>query len=401
MDAFTPHLDWIESQLPSMIALLEKWVNINSWSNNLAGLQHLQDAITEAFTPLKASSKVFKLPDRTSINSNGEEISEPSPSALHFGKRPKAPIKVLLGGHMDTVFPPSHPFQKAIFLDKQTLQGPGAADMKGGLVVMLKALEALERSPFAKAIGWEVLINPDEEIGSVSSESVWVEAAKRNSIGLLFEPAFSDGAIVTARKGSANFTLVARGRSAHAGRDFFHGKNAISALARFIVHAEKLIDEERGVTFNVGKIEGGEASNIVPDLAIAHLNIRVNEAKDFDHIRKSLHAIIASENNQEGILLTLFEQCSRVPKPFNKPHQALLKSLQGCAKDLHLALPERTSGGVCDGNILAAAGLPTLDSLGVVGGNLHTSQEYMLINSLVERAQLVAYFLMKMAQGSA
>lgn len=397
MREYLPHLDWLSSQQEEMRALVESWSSINSWSDNLDGLRTMLVTLEAAFAPLNGTMETVSLPPRINIDQKGQAFECPHGDALRITKHPSAPIQILLGGHMDTVFPPSSPFQATQLLENNILQGPGVADMKGGLVILLKALEALENSPFAGKVGWEVLITPDEELGSAGSEQLWVAAANRHSLALLFEPSFPDGSVVTSRKGSANFTLVARGRSAHAGRDFHSGRSAISALTRFIAEAEKLTDLERGITVNIGHIEGGGPVNIVPDLAICRFNVRILHDNDFPYLLEKLYHLVAQGQLYEGISLVLYEHAARLPKPFDEKTQALFHSIERCGKDLGIELTQTMSGGVCDGNILSTAGLATIDTLGVVGGNLHTTTEYMLLNSLTSRAMLVSYFLMKRA----
>ncbi|MBA3958514.1 MAG: hydrolase [Parachlamydiaceae bacterium] len=397
MNVYQPYLQSIEAQQDSMVQMLSIWSAINSGSHNILGLSRMVETLASAFNVLGGNSEIIPLKPRTRIDSLGNLIEEPCGAALRITKRLDAPITVLLGGHMDTVYPTDSSFQHTTRINDNTMRGPGVTDMKGGLIVMLKALEALEASPFAKNIGWEVLINPDEELGSPSSEFLWVAAAKRHTCGLLFEPAFGDGSLVNARKGSANFTVVAKGRAAHAGRDFHQGRNAIAAIAHFIVAAEQISDAHTGITLNIGHIEGGGPVNIVPDLAICRFNIRTMNPDDLEEIRQKLHNIIEQIHTQEGISLTLHEQTFRAPKLFDEKHQQLFSAFETCAYALGSKLQSKPSGGACDGNILAAEGLTTIDTLGVIGGNIHTSEEYILLNSLSQRTQLTAYFLMKLA----
>lgn len=216
---------------------------------------------------------------------------------------------------MDTVYPPTHPFQKAERLAGR-LNGPGALDMKGGLLILLTLLHAIERSSFAPRIGWEVLINPDEEIGSVGSRNLLAECASRNHLGLIFEPAFPDGQIVSSRKGSATFTIVARGRAAHAGRDFASGRNALTALAKFILKAEALTDLEKGTTVNIGQLQSGEAVNVVPVLAISRLNVRVTKKEALDELQSSLRRF--AKEADEGVTLFIHEDAATPPRSLTK-----------------------------------------------------------------------------------
>lgn len=396
MDPILSYVNQFPERKDETLQLLQSWVNINSHSENLVGLEEMIHALKTTFSSLEGEIKEITLPPYKKIDSKGLIGEIPVGKALSITKHPQAPFKVFFGGHMDTVYPTTDPFQKGVLLDQQ-YKGPGAADMKGGLLVLFKALEALEQSPYAGKIGWEVLINPDEEIGSPSSEFLLKQAAKRNQLALIFEPSFPDGSIVHERKGSINFTIISRGKAAHAGRDFYSGRNAISALARFILGVETLTNRYKGITVNVGHVEGGGAANIVPDLAICKVNIRITHPKDFSITKESLEEMVKGSVSPDGIAMEIYQHSERPPKPFDEKQQRVFEQLKACAAKFNIDLKWQSTGGVCDGNILAAAGLPTIDSLGVVGGNLHTADEYLLVDSLWERARLVAFYLMKLA----
>lgn len=393
------YLKWIEYQYPQMIALVEKWVNINSFSDHLTGLAEMAAVLAEDFNVLEGETELISLGSRLTVGPKGDQLESPLGQALRIRKRPSAPIQVLLGGHMDTVFSPTCCFQRAKRLDEETLRGPGAADLKGGLAIILKALEALEQTDDASKIGWEILINPDEEIGSPGSTPLFKEAASRHHVGLIFEPSFADGAFVSARKGSANYTIVVRGKSAHAGRDFSKGRSSIYAIAHIIREIEEFIPSNEETTINVGHIEGGGPVNIVPDLAICRVNIRSSTNEDLFTTKAMIEQIIDRCRQREGIQIHLNEDYARLPKPFDHKTQQLFHLYRSCAEKLMLPFLTRESGGVCDGNILSAAGLPTIDSIGAIGGRLHTDEEYLILPSLVERAKLTALFLFRLAKG--
>lgn len=399
MYRYVSSLKWIESQYELMITLVEKWAAINSFSEHLTGLAEMIAALSEDFKILEGETEVISLGTRVKIGPKGDQLESPLGQALRIRKRPDAPIQVFLGGHMDTVFPPYESFLTTKRLDENTLRGPGVADLKGGLVILLKAVEALERSPYASKIGWEILINPDEEIGSPGSTPLFQEAAKRNQVGLIFEPSFADGAFVSARKGSGNYTIVVRGKSAHAGRDFTKGRSSIYAIAHIIREIEEQIPSNDETTINIGHIEGGGPINIVPDLAICRINIRTNTTQNFITIKTILEQIIDRCQKREGIQIQLIEDYSRLPKPFDHKTRQLFELYEECAEKLKIPFLTRESGGVCDGNVLSAAGLPTIDSVGAIGGCLHTDEEYLILPSLIERAQLAALFLFKLATG--
>ncbi len=396
MDPHFKNLQWIETQYEAMISLVEKWANINSNSDNLTGLATMLSTLKEDFNFLQGDSSVISLGPRYIIGKQSQGIKKPVGQVLSIRKRPKAPVQIFLGGHMDTVYSVSSPFQQTSRLNQNTLRGPGVTDMKGGLAIMLKSLETLERSPYASRVGWEIFINSDEEIGSPSSCHLLQQAAKKYHIGLIFEPSFADGSFVSGRKGSATYTIVARGKAAHAGRDFSAGRNAIDAIAYIIRELEEL-DRHQDTTINVGYIEGGGPVNIVPDLAICRLNIRAVSIEEMEVTQARMNQVIDQCRQRDGIQVEIIEEYSRPPKPFDVKTQALFQQYQSCAEQLGIPFHTRESGGVCDGNILSAAGLPTLDSVGAVGGGIHTEEEYLFLPSLVERTQLAAFFLLMLA----
>jgi glutamate carboxypeptidase len=296
------------------------------------------------------------------------------------------------------VFGIDHAFQRTQMLDgADALNGPGVVDAKGGILVMLSALRSLEESNEARHIGWEVILNPDEEIGTPGSAQLLREAVARNHLGLVYEPALSDGSLVGARKGSGTYTIVVRGRPAHAGRDFDKGRSAILAMTELI---RALPPRPRpGLIINCGKIQGGAAVNIVPDLAIASFNVRADTADDRFWFEQLVHGAASQLEHREGIRVSLHGQFNSPPKPLDSRSAKLMESVLGCARELGMNLDVRPSGGTCDGNKLAAAGLPVVDSLGPVGGDLHSEREYVLLGSLIERAKLTALLLHKLAAG--
>lgn len=399
MHRYASELSWISKQQERMCRLVREWASINTGSHNLGGVEACTQRIEREFACLGGESSRVDLPGHQVVNSAGELVSHPLGQALRICKRPEAPVRVLLGIHMDTVFAADHPFQTVTTPSANVMQGPGVADAKGGITVLLIALEALERSVWAGQLGWEIVLNPDEELGSPGSAGLLAAAAGRNDLGMLFEPALPDGTLVGARKGSGNFTAVVRGRSAHAGRDPHLGRNAIHALARFIGAISSLDGTEPGLTVNVGRIEGGTAANVVPDLAIARLNARAATREQMVLVEQRLWELADEVNRSDGINLQIHGGFFSPPKPLEGRGLALMEHVASCGRELGLEVTWRSTGGVSDGNKLAAAGLPNVDSLGVRGGGLHSSSEYLLIDSLTERAQLAALLLLKLASG--
>lgn len=396
---YQPSLDWIDAQHDRMVQTLIAWSRINSGSYHVEGVRRMREALAEAFVVLGGEAEVVPVAPLETIDTRGNVVQIPVAEALRIRKRPNAPIQVFLCGHMDTVFPKDSPFQEPKWLDDNTLNGPGVADLKGGLLVMLTALQALEKSPNAENIGWEILFNPDEEIGSQSSHPLLVEAAGRNHLGLIYEPALADGTLAGERKGSGNFVFVVRGKAAHAGRDFDKGRNAVALLGELIAKLYALNGQREGVTINTGKIEGGGPVNVVPDLAILRLNVRLPRVEDQAWVEQQFDTLIAEFNTREGFSVFRHGKFTRPAKPLSEKNHKLFDLLKSCGADLGLTIQHKPSGGCCDGNNLAAAGLPNIDTLGVRGGNIHSHDEFVLVDSLTERAKLSALLLLKLASG--
>ncbi len=321
-----------------------------------------------------------------------EAFSELKPDTMHslpiglmLTKRADAPLHIFLGGHLDTVFPSDHPFQTATRVDKDRMRGPGVADMKGGVLVMLQALLAFEELEESKKVGWEIFLNLDEEIGSPHSTAHLKECSKRCDVALLFEPALPNGSFVSARKGSTNFHVVSEGKAAHAGRTPHEGRSAIYPLARFIVSLESLNTLETHV--NVGAIRGGRAHNIIPDHAEAAVNVRSFE--DLDHE-------LYERAKQVGVSLTKIT--ARPPKPFDAQTEKLFALLKQCGQKLGLNVKWQETGGVCDGNTFGAAGVPTIDTLGVEGGEIHTDEEFIYLPSIDAKARLTTLLLSELTR---
>ena len=382
-----------------MVQHVIEWANINSHSHNTTGLAKMAEKLAADFSVLGGEIRWHDLAPAISINSRGQTVQIPLGRAFTITKRPEAQLRVLLNIHMDTVYPPDSPFQSARE-ESGKLHGPGVADAKGGLAVMLTALQALEQSLDAARIGWQVFINPDEEIGSPGSAALLGEAAKNHHFGLLFEPALPDGAIVDRRRGSGNFSILIRGRAAHAGRDFASGRSALLAAAKIALQLHTLNETLPGVTLNVGSIDGGAPANVVPDLAICRINIRTTDPPDERAALTAVKDFIANLNTTDGITAELQGKFSNPPKIPDPKTQRLLDAIKSCGQELGLKISTRPSGGASDGNKLAAAGLPNIDSLGPRGDRIHSPDEYLIPQSLTERAQLSALLLLKIAAGN-
>lgn len=369
--------------------LLVRWCNQNSGSGNPAGLAAMHALLREGFSRLRGAVV-------ESITLAGTPAQ-----ALRVRQRHAAPRQLFFSGHYDTVYGASDPFQRCEPLAPDRMRGPGVADMKGGLVTMLAALEAFEQTPHASRVGYEVLLGPDEEIGSAGTAPLFVEAAPRFRLGLVFEPARANGDLVHSRKGTGNFTITSRGRAAHAASGGNTGRNAIGALAEYLVGAQRLPEELPGVMLNIGNVRGGgAATNVVPDFAEAKLDVRITKLSDRAAVLARLEALAAPINAREGHRLEVSGEFARPPMERNPVADAAFAAWQQCARDLGLASFSWVhAGGASDANNLAAAGLPCLDGLGPIGDRLHSPDEWCHLPSLVERAQVAALFLHRLAAG--
>lgn len=391
-------LSFLDGRRAEMTATLEKWCSINTGSHNLDGLAAMRAALEAAFGELGPVETV-PCPPQSVATAAGEIVERPVGAALRLLVRPQAPVRALLAGHMDTVFASDHPFQSGRYLDADTYNAPGAADMKGGLLVMLYALKAVETSPMASRIGYEVLINADEEIGSPGSSALMREAGARAQFACVYEPAMEDGALAGARKGSGNFSAIVRGRSAHAGRDHASGRNAVAAAAGLASRLDALTGAREGLTVNVAKIEGGGPNNVVPDIAVVRFNIRARTGEDAAFAEGEVRAAVADIDAREGYGAHLHGGFARPPKPMTPELEAFFKAVKALGAELGLDIGWRDTGGVCDGNNIAAAGIPVIDTLGVRGANIHSAAEYVKLDSLEERAKLSALLLLRVAAG--
>lgn len=373
------------------------WCATNSGSRHLAGLERQRQILRDAASRLPAAPIDVPLSPSREVAADGRETEFAHPPSLAVVVRPEAPVQVVLTGHYDTVYPETSPFQVVRTRPDGALHGPGIADMKGGISVMLAALEAFEKHPEATNVGYRVLLSPDEEIGSIASGPVLADFARRGHVGLTYEPALADGALASARKGSGNFHIVIHGRAAHAGRDFAAGRNAVIGAARVAEKLHGLNDQRDGVTVNVARIDGGAPLNMVPDVAVVRFNVRFPEAEAAAWFEAEVARIVGEIG--DGLHAHLHGMITRGAKPFNAAQQQLFGAVRDVGALLGQDIAWKPSGGVCEGNNLFASGLPNVDTLGVRGGDIHSEAEHAFPESFVERAQLSALILMKLASG--
>ncbi len=381
-----------------MLAQTQAWAAINSGSRNLDGLARMASALADTFSALPGDMRLIDAEPVESVSPDGRVQSITHGRHLHLSVRADAPLRLLLTGHMDTVFPADHPFQAQRWLEPGILNGPGVADMKGGIAVMLAALNAIETSQAATRIGYDVVINSDEEVGSGSSAALLRSAASGKFAAFTYEPsALPDGTLAGARAGSGNFSIIVTGRSAHAGRNPDEGRNALIAAADLALRLKA--GSGAGFSCNPAKIDGGGPNNVVPDHAILRVNFRPRTPPDVAAVRALIDQCMADVARDHDVRLHLHGGFGRPPKAMDAKARALFGLVRQCGADLGLSISWRDTGGVCDGNNIAACGVPVVDTMGVRGGSIHSDAEFLLTDSLPERAQLSALALWRIAHG--
>jgi glutamate carboxypeptidase len=376
------------------------WAAVNSGSRNLAGLERMADLLVDAFAALPGLIRLERPAKVETVDSAGRAIEVEHGRHLHLTVRPTAPIQLLFTGHMDTVFAADHAFQETRWLEDRVLNGPGVADMKGGLAVMLAALKAVEHGPDADRIGYEVVINSDEEVGSLASASLLAKAAHGKRAALTYEPAaLPDGTLAGARPGSGNFGIVVRGRSAHAGRNPEDGRNALLAAADLALRLDAL--RRDGLSVNPSRIEGGSPSNVVPDLAVLRVNLRPRTPEIEAEAKRGIDEAVALVSAGREVKIEVTGGFGRPPKPLTPKAEALFNLVRQAGADLGQEIVWKPSGGVCDGNNIASFGVPVVDTMGVRGGKIHSMEEFLIVDSLSERAALSALAILRLAREAA
>jgi len=383
-----------------MLAQVENWSALNSGSRNLDGLATLGRWLADAFADLPGEIRMVEPTPVEAIDAAGKAFEIPHGRNLHLKVRPDAPVQLLFTGHMDTVFGADHPFQSLSWLDPgKVLNGPGVADMKGGIAVMLAALKAIEASRAASVLGYEVVVNSDEEVGSLGSAALIAAAAQGKRAALTYEPsALPDGTLAGARPGSGNFAFTIHGRSAHAGRNPDEGRNAIVAAADLAIRLKSTVGP--GLKVNPAKIDGGSPNNVVPDLAVLRVNLRPNTLDDQSRAQSLIDATVAAIAAEHDVQVHAHGHFARPPKPMTPEAEALFRLVQKAGADLDQAISWKSTGGVCDGNNIAACGVPVIDTMGVRGGSIHSMEEFLIVESLAERAALSALTILRLAEGA-
>jgi glutamate carboxypeptidase len=364
-------------ELPAELSLLRELVTLESPSSDKAAVDACSAYVATRLRGLGAEVKMIPQP------AAGDHLT-----ALWPGNDQSSQFLTLC--HLDTVWPKGTLGAMPLREEDGRLFGPGVYDMKAGTAILLTVLTVLKDAGLAPRHPVRMLFTSDEEVGSVTSRELIEAEARRSCLAIVLEPALADGQLKTSRKGVGEFTIVAHGRAAHAGGDHQKGVNAIEELAYHIPALQKLTDYERGTTVNVGTIKGGSASNVVPERAEMEVDFRIAQMAEIDRVTA---AVCGLRPILPGARLEISGGLNRPPMEHNATMVRSFEQARQLAATIGLQLEEGQTGGGSDGNFTAALGVPTLDGMGAVGDGAHAAHEHIIIDSLAERAALLATIL--------
>jgi glutamate carboxypeptidase len=375
--------EWIDARREEMLAFLRRVVEMESPTDDKAAVDAVGRVFGEAYRALGWAVRTEPQ------ERHGDHLVAEAP--------PTPGGRVLLVGHMDTVYPHGTATRRPFTLRDGRAYGPAVMDMKGGLVVMLFALRALHAA--GRLGNVRVVLNSDEEPGSPTSRDGWAGRAADCDWAFVLEPAQPDGALVNRRKGVGIFRVSVTGRAAHAGADPEKGANAILALAHQALAVSALADASTGTTVNVGVVHGGTHPYVVPASAEAVIDIRIPTQAEARRVTAGLEAIAARVPVPDAV--TTIEGFFHRPPLEEVPGTDPLKALvAACGREVGLAVRWAATGGASDGNNLAAAGVPTIDGMGPAGGGAHSDEEWMDVESFVQKATLLALVLHRLWEGA-
>jgi glutamate carboxypeptidase len=376
-----------------IIETITQLSNINSGSHHYDGCVIMLQEVTKLIHPITSDITLHQGIAIQHIQDNGaKSVLEFAPT-LHAKINPNAIKRVCLFGHVDSVFEKESDFQ-TVTHKNNTLYGPAVSDMKGGIVIMLEAVQKFLSDTKNLNIGLDILLNSDEEVGSLSSENYFLSQCPFMTVALGYEPALPCGNFAGERKGGITFTMIAQGKSAHAGRDFENGRNAVTALSRLSVFCDNLWREYKGLSINVGQFIGGGAVNVVPDMAIMRVNMRSYSKHDMLEAILKIQEYMNKIATEYEINLEYHERNRRNPK-VNFDIQVILQNyVSDLCKNDNMSSEFIPTGGMCDGNLFSGEGIPTVDSLGAIGGKIHTFDEFLNCDAIENRINL-SYNLLK------
>ncbi len=381
--------DWLDSQLPDMLAVLERMVNTDGGSYDKAGVDAVGRIVQEFMAAREIPVDVVPRPlygDCIKARVAGGET-------LASGNQQQS---IVLMGHRDTVFPKGEPERRPFRIENGIAYGPGVSDMKAGLVMNMFVMAAFRK--FGGAPGPLVgLFTGDEEIGSPEGRQVIEATAREARVVFNSEPGRPSGNVVTGRKGGVFSIFEIEGKAAHSGGNFEAGVSAIGELAAKITAIHALTDLKRGITLNVGLVSGGQSVNTVAPWAQGQIDLRYVEPADRDEVMAKIHAII-DRAYVPGTRAKLTIRGEFLPLTQSPAAARMFELYQGAARDAGLKVGGEFTGGCADSGFTAAVGAPTLCGVGPVGGKAHSPEEYLEVASMVPRAQAMARAILRLDQ---
>ena len=373
---------WLADSRQDMLSLLEEVVNIDGGSYDKAGVDAVGDRFVRHFGERGLLTRI--------------EPHEVYGNAIHVAldDSPTNEKPIVLMGHRDTVFPKGEPTRRPFKIENGRAYGPGVADMKAGLVMNAFVLEAFKRFGGAPA-PLAGLITSDEEIASPSSRPVIERVAREARCVFNSEPGRPTGNVVQGRKGGIFMRLEVIGKAAHSGGNFEKGISAIGELAHKIVALHALTDLPRGLTVNVGLVSGGQSVNTTAPLAEGRIDLRYVKPADRSYALDAIHRIVETAT-VPGTKASLEILGEFLPLTQSADSGNLFDAYAAASKDLGMTVKGEFAGGCADSGFTAGVGCPTLCAVGPVGGNAHTPEEYLEVESMVPRAQALALAIMRL-----
>jgi glutamate carboxypeptidase len=373
--------DLVQDRYPEYLAALESMVNVDCGSYTAAGVNRIADLCEERFRRADwAVERRMHVP-----GDDGTQLGD-----LVIGTRDgSGGPNVLLVGHMDTVFDDGTAAERPFRVEGDIAYGPGVSDMKGGLLTGFFATHALQDTGFDGFGRITYVCNPDEEIGSPFSGPVIRELAPLHDAAFVLEGARANGDIVSARKGISDYTIVFHGRAAHAGVEPEKGRSAVLAAAHAVIAIQALNGTWPGVTVNVGVATGGTRTNVVPERCRLQVDIRSPDGAALEEAEREVERLATTTVIPD---VTAEVRANRWHRPMEKGEgaQRLVDLAKGIASELGFELEDAATGGASDANTTSAAGAPTIDGLGPVGGDDHAPAEWLDLSSVVPRITLLA-----------
>ncbi|PMY61324.1 MULTISPECIES: M20/M25/M40 family metallo-hydrolase [Pseudomonas] len=365
------------------LKLLERLVNIDSGSGYEAGLDQVSDIAIAELKKLGAS--IEKVPNGTAGGSHVLATLKGTGKA-----------RILLMAHMDTVFKEGTAAERPFRIQDGRAYGPGVMDDKGGIVAGIYALKVLDNLKFKDYAQITFLLDASEETGSEIATELIKKTAKAHDVTLNLEPGRPADGLVVWRKGSATALVEVKGKAAHAGVAPELGRNAAMEAAHQILQLGKLGDEEKKTTINFTVLKAGDRTNVIPDQATAKADVRAAVPEEFDRIEKDLARVSANKLIADTEVKTTLQR-GLPPMPQTEKSDALVAMAQGIYGELGRKLTIEGSGGAADSSLSAGVGTPTLDGFGIVGGNIHTPEEYAEVESVAPRIYLLARMIMELS----